>query len=178
MRELADTHGFGHWTDSAIVLPHIVRSESLSADALAEMHRQLLAVGSAVWRRAFSLCVLAAMCAEAGHPGEGHRALASIGEAGRQGFLAPEMLRLEGELHLVGADADARAAERSFLAALDLARRRKERSLELRAALSLARLRRREGRDDDARRVVAEIYSTFTEGFTTADLTAAKAWLA
>ena len=177
MRELAETHGFVHWLDHSIVVPHIVTSRRLDAKALAEMHRELMSVGSAVWRRVFCLCVLATLALESGHPDEGRRALASIEGAGREGFLAPEIMRLEGELHLLGGSPDIGAAEQRFVAAIDLARRRQEKSLELRAATSLARLRRQQGRDDGARRALADVYGWFTEGFATADLVAAKALL-
>ena len=178
MLELATIHGFRHYTDVPIVVPACVRSESLSADEVADMHRRLMTVGSAVWRRVFCLCVLAALCAESGHVDEGRRALASIGDAGREGFLAPEMIRLEGELHLRDARPDVAAAERCFIGAMDLARGRQEKSLELRAATSLARLWRQHGRDADARRVLGDVYGWFTEGFATTDLRAAKELLA
>ena len=178
MAELAETHDIRHWTDAALVVPYIPRAASLSAPDLAEIHRRLMLVGSAVWRRVFCLCVLAELSIEAGHPAEGLRALVSIAEAGRQGFLAPEVLRLEGELHLRSAPSDVSAAERCFAAAIDLARRRQEKSLELRATMSLVKLRRTHGGDDDARRALAELYGWFTEGFTTADLIAAKELLA
>jgi class 3 adenylate cyclase/tetratricopeptide (TPR) repeat protein len=179
MLELAEAHDIRHWTDSALVLPHAPRADSLSAADLAEMHRRLLLVGSAVWRRTFCLCVLARFGIEAGHPAEGRRALASIGEAGRQGFLAPEVIRLEGELHLASGPPDVNAAERCFAAAIDLARQRQEKSLELRATMSLVRLRRAHGGDDKgARGALADLYGWFTEGFTTADLIAAQQLLA
>ena len=174
MHELAETHGFVHWMDASLVVPHGPQSQRLSAAALADMHERLMRVGSAVWRRAFCLCVLATLSAEAGHPEEGRRALASIGESGRQGFLAPEMIRLEGELHLRCAEPNVSAAERCFVAAIEFARRREEKSLELRATMSLVRLRRMHGGDDGARRALADVYSWFTEGFTTADLVQAK----
>ena len=88
------------------------------------------------------------------------------------------MLRLEGELHLRGDEPDAAAAERCFRAAIELARRREERSLELRAAMSLARLWRGHGRHDDARALLRPVYDWFTEGFATADLSAARELLA
>jgi predicted ATPase len=122
--------------------------------------------------------VLATLAIEAGHPEEGRRALASVGATGRQGFLAPEVIRLEGELHLASAPPDVSAAERCFSAAIDLARHRQEKSLELRATMSLVRLRRTRGDDMDARRALADLYGWFTEGFTTADLIAAKQLLA
>jgi tetratricopeptide (TPR) repeat protein len=175
MLELAEAHDVRHWTEIALVVPHAPRPESLSAADLAEIHRRVLLVGTAVWRRTFCLCVLATLGIEAGHPAEGRRALASIGDAGRQGFLAPEVIRLEGELHLASATPDVSAAERRFSAAIELARQRQEKSLELRASMSLVRLRHAHGGDEkNARRALADLYGWFTEGFTTADLIAAK----
>jgi predicted ATPase len=84
------------------------------------------------------------------------------------------MIRLEGELHLRCAEPDVSAAERCFVAAIEFARRREEKSLELRATMSLVRLRRTHFGDDGARRALADVYSWFTEGFTTADLVEAK----
>jgi predicted ATPase len=69
------------------------------------------------------------------------------------------------------------AAEQRLLTALDLARRRAEKSLELRAAMSLARLWRKQGKSDEARRLLGDVYGWFTEGLDTRDLLAAKALL-
>jgi predicted ATPase len=63
------------------------------------------------------------------------------------------------------------------VSALALARRRAEKSLELRAALSLARLWQQQGQQAEARELLAPIYGWFTEGFDTADLQEAKALL-
>jgi hypothetical protein len=68
-------------------------------------------------------------------------------------------------------------AETCFLEALETARRQQAKSLELRAALSLSALSQRQGQGDAARRLLAETYGRFTEGFDTADLKAAKALL-
>jgi predicted ATPase len=58
-----------------------------------------------------------------------------------------------------------------------VARHQQAKSLELRAATSLARLWQRQGKRDDARQLLAEVYGWFTEGFDTADLQEAKALL-
>ena len=58
-----------------------------------------------------------------------------------------------------------------------MARRQQAKSLELRAAMSLARLWQHQGKPDDAHHLLAEIYGWFTEGFDTADLQEAKALL-
>jgi predicted ATPase len=68
-------------------------------------------------------------------------------------------------------------AEACFQQALAIARRQQARSLELRAATSLSRLWQRQGEQEEARQLLAEIYAWFTEGFDTADLQEAKALL-
>ena len=68
-------------------------------------------------------------------------------------------------------------AEDCFRHALDCARRQSAKSWELSAALSLSRLWRGQGKHDDARTLLAEIYGWFTEGFETRDLRAAKVML-
>jgi len=68
-------------------------------------------------------------------------------------------------------------AEACFHQALDVARRQRARALELRAAMSLARLWQQQGKRTEARELLAPIYGWFTEGFDTADLQEAKALL-
>ena len=68
-------------------------------------------------------------------------------------------------------------AEESFRKALDTARRQQAKSLELRAAMSLSRLWQQQGKQEEARQMLAEIYDWFTEAFDTADLKEAKALL-
>ena len=60
---------------------------------------------------------------------------------------------------------DEAEAERCFRTAIDIARRQSARLLELRATTSLARLLKRQGKPDEARKMLAEIYNWFTEGF-------------
>ena len=68
-------------------------------------------------------------------------------------------------------------AERCFRTAIDIARRQAARFFELRATTSLARLLKRQGKRDEVRAMLSEIYNWFTEGFDTADLKDAKALL-
>jgi hypothetical protein len=76
------------------------------------------------------------------------------------------------------AEGDAAGGGRSlWRRALDVARRQEAKALELRAAMSLARLWQQQGRCADARELLAPIYGWFTEGFDTADLQEAKALL-
>jgi predicted ATPase/DNA-binding winged helix-turn-helix (wHTH) protein len=91
------------------------------------------------------------------------------------GWLTPELLRLKGELSLSQSTrAAAETADDLFRQALTGARQQQALAWELRAATSLARLLRNEGRSVDAIACLQPIYDRFTEGFGTADLIAAK----
>jgi predicted ATPase len=68
-------------------------------------------------------------------------------------------------------------AETCFRQAIDIARRQSAKSLELRAVMSLSRLLQKQGKKNEARKMLAEIYGWFTEGFDTRDLKEAKALL-
>jgi len=70
---------------------------------------------------------------------------------------------------------DVAAAEATFLQAITIAQRQEAKALELRAAVSLARLWQSTGRDAKARQLLAPIYAWFTEGFDTPDLQEADA---
>src|SRR5262249_22224804 len=98
----------------------------------------------------------------------GRRVLTSIPDEHRRAFMAPEVERLEGELLRCAGRAD--EAERRFDTAIDLARRRQEKSLELRATTSLARSLAARGRRAEAYAALAPIHGWFTEGFDTLDL--------
>jgi predicted ATPase len=67
--------------------------------------------------------------------------------------------------------------ERCFRTAIDIARRQKASFFELRATTSLARLLKRQGKTEEAHKMLSEIYGWFTEGFEFADLKDAKALL-
>ena len=100
------------------------------------------------------------------------QAFSAVGE--RQIFL-PEVLWWRGELHLMRGEET--LAGRDFLEAITVSRRMSSKAYELRAATSLARLLAKQGKRDEARAMLAEIYNWFTEGFDTADLKDAKALL-
>ncbi|MFQ5873722.1 MAG: protein-tyrosine phosphatase family protein [Dehalococcoidia bacterium] len=86
-----------------------------------------------------------------------------------------ELYRLRVELLLMQGD-DAKA-EASFHKAVEVARRQRAKSWELRATVSLCRLWQQQGKREEARQMLAEIYGWFTEGFDTPDLMEAKALL-
>jgi class 3 adenylate cyclase/tetratricopeptide (TPR) repeat protein len=99
----------------------------------------------------------------------------AISENPQEGVSRPEAFRMRGELFAIQ-KLKARA-ETDFREAIALSQRMSAKLLELRAAVSLARLLRDTNRRDGARAVLAEIYGWFTEGFDTADLKDAKALL-
>ena len=118
-----------------------------------------------------------------GHAGQPDEAITAVNEAIRlsaereEAWCLPDLLRIRGELALRRDPAAVEVAEAVFLHALDSARQQSALSWELRAATGLARLRRAQKRLDEARDGLAAVYGRFTEGFETADLSAAKALL-
>jgi predicted ATPase len=102
-------------------------------------------------------------------------ALGLVEENGERCWEA-ELHRLEGELLLMKEEEEAEA-EACFQRALDVARRQRARSWELRAATSLSRLWHRQGKRAEARALLQGIYGWFSEGFGTADLVEARALL-
>ena len=89
----------------------------------------------------------------------------------------PDIQRIKGHLLFKGSKKQQQEAEVCFKEALDTARRQNARSVELRAASSLASLWRDQNKTAQARDLLDPVYSSFTEGFDTADLENAKALL-
>jgi tetratricopeptide (TPR) repeat protein len=131
--------------------------------------------GRSTWRDVIVLCLVADAFRRTGDVALGLEALDGIAEEHRAGFFASEVERIRGELHLGREAPD--EAERCLRRAIEMARGRSERSLELRAATSLARFLSGTGKRREARRVLAEVYGWFTEGLDTADLVQARALL-
>jgi predicted ATPase len=120
---------------------------------------------------------LAEACRDSRQAEEGLRVVAEALDRVAQSrivYYEPELHRLKGELWLCSEPADARQAETCYRRAIDVARGQCAKSWELRAATSLARLRRDQGRARDAQALLAPVYAWFIEGFDTADLRAAK----
>ena len=84
---------------------------------------------------------------------------------------------MAGEIALVSPEQDVAKAQAYFERALDVARAQQAKSWELRAAMSLARLWRDQGKPQQARELSAPVYGWFTEGFDMRDLKEAKALL-
>ena len=89
----------------------------------------------------------------------------------------PEVSRLQGELLAQLSHPDGSQIAACFHHALTVARAQQAAALELRAAMSLSQLWQQQGKREEARKLLAPIYSWFTEGFDTADLQQAKALL-
>jgi class 3 adenylate cyclase/predicted ATPase len=98
-------------------------------------------------------------------------------EATQERWCEAEVHRAAGEITLLSPARDGAKAEAYFERALAIARAQEAKSWELRAAMSMARLWRDQGKWDDARALLAPIYGWFTEGFTTVDLKEAEVLL-
>jgi predicted ATPase len=105
--------------------------------------------------------------------GEGIAAI----ETTKETWVEAEVQRIAGEIALKSPQPDATKAQTYFERALAVARQQQAKSWELRAAMSMARLKRDQGKRDAARDLLAPVYGWFTEGFDTLDLKDAKALL-
>jgi adenylate cyclase len=175
--------------------------EGRAEEAIEQMRQGLAALqitGAQLLRPHF-LALLAGALEKVGDASEAIRVLdeaLTTAEAAGEGFYLAELYRLKGEQLLAHASpgrlahagrpkrtvvavesAAASAAEPCFQQALEIARRQKSRSLELRAAMSLVRLHHGQARQQATLDLLEEIYRSFGEGFGTADLREAKALL-
>jgi class 3 adenylate cyclase len=98
-------------------------------------------------------------------------------ERTRDRWAEADVYRIAGEIALRSSQPDVAKAEVQFERALSVARQQEAKSWELRAAMSMARLWRDQGKPKQARELLAPIYGWFTEGFDTRDLKEAKALL-
>ena len=137
------------------------------------MHRE---IGAEVLTPAF-MALVAQVNLRLDRPAEGLAALTdalTVAQQSGQHYWEAELHRLTGVLTLQAGPGAADAAEAHFLRALEIARRQRARSLELRAATSLGRLWADRGRAGEAHALLSDVYRWFTEGFDTADLSDAR----
>jgi predicted ATPase len=141
--------------------------------------------------RTYHVTLLAEAYQTLGEPAAGLAVLAeALAQAKKteERFWEAEIYRLKGELLLKTEGAglsrsagagmpDAESPEGCFLTAIEISRRQEGKSLELRATVSLARLWQQQGKKNQARGMLADIYGWFTEGFDTIDLQQANALL-
>jgi class 3 adenylate cyclase/predicted ATPase len=180
---LAREHGFAQLLAMATMLRGWALTEQGQvAEGMGQTHQGLASYQStaAEVSRPFFLGLLAAQYSRAGQAEEGLRileeALAAVPIRGEH-FYEAELYRLTGELALLSSADRQAQAEMCFQQALDMTRRQQAKSLELRVAMSLARLWQHQGKRAEAYVLLAPIYGWFTEGFSTADLQEAKALL-
>lgn len=183
---LATEQEFQHWLALGTILQGwALAVQGQEAEGLSRIHQ-----GLAAWRATGSehdvpyfLGLLAETYGQAGQAEKGLRvvddALTLVNKHDER-FWEAELYRLQGEL-LLQATGDRRQVEWTpeacFHHALEIARSQQAKALELRTAMSLGRLWQQQGKQQEARELVAEVYGWFTEGFDTADLQEARALL-
>jgi class 3 adenylate cyclase/predicted ATPase len=182
---LAREHGFV----LRVVQATLLRGWALVAQGqmeagIAQIREGLGAVRATGVESMGDLALLAEACGSVGQIEEGLQAiaeaLASENRSGGETRWTAELYRLQGELLLhrsAGPQERGSESEACFQQALAIARRQQAKSWELRAAMSLSRLWQQQGKQAEARALLAPIYDWFTEGFDTADLQEAKALL-
>ena len=182
MVALSETQGFPLWLGVGRVFHAAARVVAGDAGALPEiLDGMALAAETGNQSGAPAVFALLAEAQQAAgqlaeSQGTVATALAVAAQTG-QPFVDADLHRLDGDLLLaIGGAADEAAAR--YHRALAIAREQGSRAYELRAATSLARLWRDQGKRAEARDLLAPIYGWFTEGFATRDLVEAKALLA
>jgi predicted ATPase len=170
------------WAGAMILRGWALADQGQIEPGLAEMSQ-----GMAAWRdtgaelvQPYWLALSAEVHRTGGQPAEGLTALAealALVDKNGQRYYEAELYRLKADLLLRQARPDAAQAEVSFQQALAIARRQEAKALELRAAMSLARVWQQQDKRAEACELLAPIYGWFTEGFDTADLREAKALL-
>ena len=179
---LSTKHGFPHWLAQGIVY----RGWALAEQGQREEGIAQMRQGLAAWRaagaelgRPYYLALLAGAHGEEGQAEAGlavlAEALATVKETGECNYEA-ELYRLRGELLLMMGAAESEI-EACFRQAIEVARQQDAKSWELRATMSLCRLWQKQGKGEESRQVLADIYGWFSEGFDTPDLKEAKALL-
>ncbi|MEE9209469.1 MAG: adenylate/guanylate cyclase domain-containing protein [Kiloniellales bacterium] len=178
---LAGQHGYLGTTWNALAKltrAWVLTRRSKPQEAHALVRESLQAQKNPMFRP-YYLGNLSEICLHSGEPERGLEAIAeglTIVARTDERWWEAELHRLRGEL-LRASRAQASKVEASFRLALKIARRQEARSLELRAATSLTRFWRDQGRTDEARDLLAPVCGWFTEGFETSDLKEAEALL-
>jgi len=145
--------------------------------------RQGLASSLAIGTRQQHGYFLALLAEALNHAGRVEQGLEALSEAmnvatqTNEPFYEAELHRLRGDALVKAGAALPSEAESCFHRAIKIARQQQAKSFELRAVMSLARLWRQEGRREDGRAILADIYGWFTEGLDTADLKDARVLL-
>jgi predicted ATPase/class 3 adenylate cyclase len=181
---LATEQGFSRArTQVAFLQGWLLFEQGRQAAGMAQMFKVLASErdrgGAVRWNGPYA-ALMAEVCRKAGQTANGLQALNDALVRVHQTecrYFEAELHRVMGELILTQTAADERQAESCFAEAIRVSRFQEAKSLELRAAMSLSRLWQRQGKMDEARQLLGDIYGWFTEGFDTADLKQAKALL-
>jgi predicted ATPase len=186
---LSSEQGFAYWLEAGAILRGWALAEQGRGEEGIRQIRQGLeasrATGTEVGRPHF-LALLAEAYGKEGQAKEGLSVLAEaldLADKNGERYYEAELYRLKGTLTLKqspvrGPESKVQTeAEACFLKAIEIARKQQAKSLELRAAMSLSRLWQQQDKKEEARKLLAEIYGWFTEGFDTKDLQEAKALL-
>jgi len=175
---IAEEHGFSYVRNFSLPMLGWARAQLGRAGEGVALIRQGVA-DMAEARRLYATDQLTRLAEAQALDGKIGDALNTIEEALRANpeelFYRPNSLSFRGDLRLKIGQAE--PAEADFREAIALAQNMRAKAWELRATISLARLLAKQGRRDEARTMLAEIYGWFTEGFDTADLKDAKALL-
>jgi predicted ATPase len=180
---LATLHGVRQWAANGAILRGWARArQGQDEEGLAQIRQGIAAFRAtgAVLHVPYFCTLLADLAAHLGYIEEGLEALAeayTLVEQQEERYWEAEVHRLRGVLLLRQPGMPQAEAEAWLQRALDVARCQEAKALELRAAMSLARLWQQQGKRQEARDLLAPIYGWFTEGFDTADLQEAKALL-
>jgi predicted ATPase len=180
---LATEQGFPLWAAMGTSLRGwALAIQGQGEDGLAQVRQ-----GIAAWQATgaaltvpYLYTLLAEVSAHLGYTDDGLQALAeahTLMEQQEERWWEAEVSRLRGVLLLRQTGTSQAEAEAWLQRALDVAHRQEAKSLELRAAMSLSRLWQQQGKQAEARALLAPVYGWFTEGFDTADLQEAKALL-
>jgi predicted ATPase len=180
---LATVHGFPPWMAHGFILRGwALAHQGQAKEGIEQLQQGVIAYSAtgAELFRPYWLALLAEAQGTIGEPETGltvlTEALTVVDKTGARWYEA-ELHRLKGALLLQQSSDNHPEAERCFHHALDIARNQQAKSFELRAATSLARLWQCQGKRDEARQMLGDVYGWFTEGFDTADLQEAKALL-
>jgi predicted ATPase/class 3 adenylate cyclase len=174
--DLASAQGFEHWVvESKFLMAWVTAEEGRAEEALIAMEEQIATfrANESLLPYQFHQRLVAELMSRLGRSDEALVMLEElelmIEQADQGWWWESEVWRLRADIALTLNENDPRA-EDDYLRALDIARGRRARSFELRAAIGLARLWRQRGRTADARTLLADCYEGFTEGFDTGDL--------
>jgi predicted ATPase len=180
---LATEQGFPFWIAfGAILHGWTLAHQGQVKEGIEQIHQGLVAYRAtgAEAMRPYFLALLAEAYGTTGEPEAGLTALTeALTQADKTGerWWEPELYRLKGALLLQQNSGNQAEAEACFQQAIRIAHSQQAKSLELRAATSLARLWQQQGKRQEAHDLLAPVYGWFTEGFDTADLKDAKTLL-